>query len=381
MKNFFHLLACPACSVRVELKEDSLVCTKCGQAYPIINGVPVMLPGGVVPEIEHDAECVLQNQYYPWYHRLVMQSLLDNHVVLYVGSGNQSLDDPCVIRMDIKLTPHVDIVADAHALPFLPESVDYILSLAVFEHLRNPFQASESIFRTLKDGGYIFHDCNFVFAYHGYPHHYFNATLQGMEQVFSKFRLLRRGVAPYQMPSLSIQMVLLTYLKHTKARETEDGRKWAALLEEVVNKNSMWNDKYFDEPGALHVAAGTSICGIKQTTPEATIIPEVMVRHWKASPALQKRFPDLFDLTHVDNLLVWARQEGRNQHADIDAFFSSLKPYHKRGAEFPWDRSYIKNTPLEQPQFGAHPFAKPPTESDKSAKPRKKKSWFSRIFG
>lgn len=46
-----------------------------------------MLRGGVVPEIVHDAECVTQNEYYPWHHRLVMQSLLDNHVVLYVGSG------------------------------------------------------------------------------------------------------------------------------------------------------------------------------------------------------------------------------------------------------------------------------------------------------
>jgi hypothetical protein len=341
-----------------------------------------MLPGGVVPEIEHDAECVTQKEYYPWYHRLIMQSLLDNHVVLYVGSGNMALDDPCVIRMDIKLTPHVDIVADAHALPFLPESVDYILSLAVFEHLRNPFQAAESMYKTLKDGGYVFHDCNFVFAYHGYPHHYFNASLQGMEQVFSKFRLLQRGVAPYQMPSFSIQMLLLTYLTHTKARETEDGRRWVALLEEVIRQNSMWNDKYFDEPGALHVAAGTSICGLKQKTSSSTIIPNTIVDHWKEDLDLQKRFPDMVDLTNANNILTWARHEGRGKYRDIGVYLDTLKPYHKRGKDYPWNRSYIKNAPLEQPQFGAHPFAQPPAAVAKRqlSSATTSKTWIGRVF-
>ncbi|MCY3018658.1 MAG: class I SAM-dependent methyltransferase [Planctomycetota bacterium] len=320
-----------------------------------------MLPGGGVPEIKHDVDCATQHQYYPWYHRLIMQSLLDDHVVLYVGSGNMALDDPCVIRMDIKLTPHVDIVADAHALPFLPESVDYIFSLAVIEHLRNPFQAAESMYTVLKDGGYIFHDCNFVFAYHGYPHHYFNASLQGMEQLFSRFRLLRRGVAPYQMPSFALTMMLSTYLKHTKARETAEGRKWVGFLEDAIRLNSAWYDRYFDEPGAPNVAAGTSICGVKQKTPESTIISEVIVRRWKDTPELQKRFPDPVDLTDIDNILVWARNEGRKEHAEIDEFLRSLTPYHKRGPGHPWDRSYVRNTPLEQPRFGADPEAKPPS--------------------
>lgn len=177
---------------------------------------------------------------------------------------------------------------------------------------------------------------------------------------FGEVSSARRGVAPYQMPSFSIQMLLSTYLKHTKTRETEDGRKWAALLEEVIRQNSMWNDRYFDEPGALHVAAGTSICGIKQKTSDSTMIPNEINHYWKENPELQKKFPDLVDLTNVDNTLVWAQEQGRKEHADINAYFGTRKPYHKRGPNHPWDRSYIKNTPLELPQFGAHPFAKPP---------------------
>jgi len=55
-----------------------------------------------------------------------------------------ALDDPCIIRMDVTLSPYVDLVADAHYLPFLPESVDYIFSLAVFEQLHDPFLAAKS---------------------------------------------------------------------------------------------------------------------------------------------------------------------------------------------------------------------------------------------
>lgn len=40
-----EILACPACDdrPRVKLKDDKLVCEKCGRAYPIRDGVPVML--------------------------------------------------------------------------------------------------------------------------------------------------------------------------------------------------------------------------------------------------------------------------------------------------------------------------------------------------
>jgi hypothetical protein len=39
-----EILACPVCKTPVDLKDDNrLVCTKCGRAYPIREGIPVML--------------------------------------------------------------------------------------------------------------------------------------------------------------------------------------------------------------------------------------------------------------------------------------------------------------------------------------------------
>ena len=42
-----NILACPACESRPPVKEDGensrLVCTVCGRAYPICDGIPIML--------------------------------------------------------------------------------------------------------------------------------------------------------------------------------------------------------------------------------------------------------------------------------------------------------------------------------------------------
>jgi len=37
------ILACPACLGDLVLKDQKIVCTKCGRKYPVKNGVPVLL--------------------------------------------------------------------------------------------------------------------------------------------------------------------------------------------------------------------------------------------------------------------------------------------------------------------------------------------------
>ncbi len=42
-KELLEILACPLCKVSVELKQEKLVCTKCGRRYPIKDDIPIML--------------------------------------------------------------------------------------------------------------------------------------------------------------------------------------------------------------------------------------------------------------------------------------------------------------------------------------------------
>jgi len=43
-RKLLEILACPMCKQRVELKGEELVCMGCGRRYPIVNGIPYMLP-------------------------------------------------------------------------------------------------------------------------------------------------------------------------------------------------------------------------------------------------------------------------------------------------------------------------------------------------
>lgn len=42
-QELLDILACPACKADIELKDNKIVCKKCGRKYPVRNGIPVML--------------------------------------------------------------------------------------------------------------------------------------------------------------------------------------------------------------------------------------------------------------------------------------------------------------------------------------------------
>src|SRR5450759_1972139 len=102
--NLYDILACPICRVRVERRGDRLRCGQCSCEYPIVDGVPIMLPGGAYKDVRHEVNLGVRTEYAPWLHRMILQSLPDDQVVVDVGSGNMQVDDPCIIRMDIALT-------------------------------------------------------------------------------------------------------------------------------------------------------------------------------------------------------------------------------------------------------------------------------------
>ena len=52
------ILACPNCDDRppLEEKDDRLICRKCGRAYPVVDGIPHLLPESAIePDGDNDA--------------------------------------------------------------------------------------------------------------------------------------------------------------------------------------------------------------------------------------------------------------------------------------------------------------------------------------
>jgi uncharacterized protein YbaR (Trm112 family) len=38
------MLACPACQGDLRLEADRVVCERCARTYPIVDGIPVLIP-------------------------------------------------------------------------------------------------------------------------------------------------------------------------------------------------------------------------------------------------------------------------------------------------------------------------------------------------
>ena len=83
-----------------------------------------------------------------------------------------------------------DILADAHSLPFLPGSFDFVFSFAVLEHLHNPFLALKEIGRVLKRGGTM---CGTVSQGEPFHNSFFHHTVWGLMSLCaaSQFEVVR----------------------------------------------------------------------------------------------------------------------------------------------------------------------------------------------
>lgn len=337
--------ACRQCRSALVRQSSLLACPRCLATYPIVDDVPVFVPDALAHPVTHERELGTYRGYTPWLPRVVLQSLLDSQVALELGCGNQEHDDPNIIRTDVLLHPFVDAVADVHELPVQDNSVDFVFSGAVFEHLRNPFAAAREIRRVLKPGGYVYADWNFVFAYHGYPHHYFNASLQGIRQAFDSFRELRAGVAPFQGPGYALRQVLETYLAGLPDDLPMD-RELRRAIGQVLGFPLADVDTRMTTEALERTAAGVYFFGVKQDTADDSIIPDVVRDVYRRSAALQARFPDPLDIARPDNLLRWSRDEGRALEPAIAAALDALPRYVKHGDASRANRDELRRWPV-----------------------------------
>lgn len=135
----------------------------------------------------------------------------EDSLVLSIGGGPKR-EHPSFTNVNIGPFPNVDIVADAHVLPYRAECVDAIFCEAVIEHLSEPQRAVQEFHRVLKKGGKVLSVVPFMQAYHGYPNHYQNFTLTGHRLLYEKnqFKVTNSGtcVGPmYTAVHLSSQFV------------------------------------------------------------------------------------------------------------------------------------------------------------------------------
>lgn len=109
--------------------------------------------------------------------------------VLVVGSGHEPYrklltNSSSICLTDIVHGEDIDIVADAHDLPFADESFDAIIAIEVFEHLRDPYLAAAEINRVLRPNGVALISVPFMFRVHGDPYDFQRFTADGLRTLF-----------------------------------------------------------------------------------------------------------------------------------------------------------------------------------------------------
>jgi SAM-dependent methyltransferase len=127
--------------------------------------------------------------------------------ILNVGSGSTPHFNSQTVNLDIKPYPNVDVVADAHQLPFPDASFDSVICSAVLEHAERPWTVASEIRRVLKVGGAAIIQAPFLEGVHD-EHDYFRFTQKGLVSLFPGFRIVKQGVSagPVQILAQLVQV-------------------------------------------------------------------------------------------------------------------------------------------------------------------------------
>lgn len=89
-----------------------------------------------------------------------------------------------VTTFDVYPSDFTDYICDGHDLCFADNQFDIVTSLAVFEHLYNPFLAAKEIHRVLKVGGQLVGSVAFLEPYHA--NSYFHMSHLGILEVLKQ---------------------------------------------------------------------------------------------------------------------------------------------------------------------------------------------------
>ncbi len=148
----------------------------------------------------------------------VVGSQPDDVLLLSIGGGPRRVH-PGLVNVNIGLFENVDVVADGYRLPYRDGSVDACHCEAVLEHMEEPGRAVAEMFRVLRPGGQVFAATPFLQAFHAYPNHFQNFTLEGQRRLFERagFEVLSAGACIG--PTFAIADLTLEYLRvYVKSR-------------------------------------------------------------------------------------------------------------------------------------------------------------------
>ncbi|MFI5166980.1 MAG: methyltransferase domain-containing protein [Thermoanaerobaculales bacterium] len=222
-------LRCPICGGRLGPQGEELVCTNdpCGVAFPVVDGVPVLLNekrslfliADVIAGARSDQEragsaagralrrlapAMGRNVRAGANYRRLVTLLFDRAVkprVLVIGGGvlGQGMEflssAPGIelVETDVMLGPRTMLVCDAHDVPFEDRVFDGVVAQAVLEHVADPYRCVEEVHRLLNPGGLVYAEVPFMQQVHMGRHDFTRFTYLGLRRLFRGFKEIESG--------------------------------------------------------------------------------------------------------------------------------------------------------------------------------------------
>jgi SAM-dependent methyltransferase len=144
-----------------------------------------------------------------------MMQLIEAHkggLILDCGAGRRDIYFDNVVNYEIVGYDSTDVIGVGEHLPFESNTFDAVFSIAVLEHVRDPFRCAAEIARVLKRGGELYCCIPFLQPLHGFPHHYFNATPQGARRLFEDMlRVKSVTVSPALHPVWALSWIVRSW--------------------------------------------------------------------------------------------------------------------------------------------------------------------------
>ena len=159
-----------------------------------------------------DTDAISAHGYDPYALDLI--STCRDGLVLDCGAGRRPVYFDHVVNFEIADYDTTDVLGVGEVLPFQNDSFDGVLSLSVLEHVRDPFACAAEIARVLKPGGKLICCVPFLQPLHGYPHHYYNMTGQGLRALFER----RLTIDQHIVPRSTLPVFSLTWFVQSWAR-------------------------------------------------------------------------------------------------------------------------------------------------------------------
>ena len=297
---FWPILRCPADGARLQREGGNLICLSCGTLHPVVRGRPVLIdeersvfrredfvegaddaPGGerrsarfrsalraLLPTISANLKA---ERSYGLLSRLLAEAD-PQPLVLIIGAGDggtgasplTSRSSFRLLRSDVFIGPQVELVCDAHTLPFEDGSFDAVVVQAVLEHVLDPAQCVAEIHRVLKPHGLVFAETPFMQQVHMGAYDFTRYTVAGHRRLFRHFELVDDGACcgPGMALAWAWRYFLCSFTKRPLSYRI------AAALAQLTSFWLVWFDRIFiDRAAAQDAASGVYFIGRRAEVP------------------------------------------------------------------------------------------------------------------